>query len=397
MKAVIYEGPRKIVVGDIPKPQIQNPKDAIVKITSTAICGSDMHMYEGRALTEKGLVFGHEPMGVIEEVGPAVVTFKPGDRVVMPFNIACGFCGNCLQGYTNACLVTNPGKPGAAYGYVDMGPYQGAQAEYLRVPYADFNALRLPGEPFDDFEDDFVLLADIFPAAWHALELASFKPGMNVAIYGAGSVGLLTLHSAQIRGAALVYVVDSLSDRLDLVADAGGLPINFREGSSVGQIRESLRVNPLIQETQGTQYGDKLIQMPCGVDAVGYQSKDENNPAYDNHIEALNELIELLDYAGHIGSIGVYLPVDPGGRDERARWGIYEIPYGKLWNKGLTLGTGQTPVKKYQLFLRDMILAGQAKPGFVISHHISIDEAPQFYEKFDTKQEGYIKGVIQFK
>lgn len=398
MRALILKKPRQVEVEEVPDPTIEQPTDAILKLTTSAICGSDMHMYEGRTPMDKvGSALGHEPMGIIEEVGDGVLTLKKGDRVVLPFNVSCGFCKNCLMGYYSACLTVNPEKPGGAWGYSTMGPYQGAQAEYLRVPFADFQALKLPGEPFDEFEDDFVLLADIFPTAWHALELAMFQPGFNVTVYGAGPVGLLTLHSAIVRGSGMVYVVDCLDDRLEVVTNVGGLPINFKDGSSVDQIRESLSANPLLQQVKRPQWDDKLIQMPCGVDAVGYEAKDENDPTKDNHAQVINNLIELLDYAGHIGSIGVYLPEDPGGINALAKKGIYEIPYGLLWDKGLTLGTGQTPVKKYHMFLRDIILAGHAKPSFIISHHISIDEAPDFYESFDTKEPGYIKGVIQFK
>ncbi|HPT74916.1 MAG TPA: alcohol dehydrogenase catalytic domain-containing protein, partial [Methanomassiliicoccaceae archaeon] len=172
MKAVVYNGARDVRVEDVPEPRIEEPTDAIVRITSSGICGSDLHMYDGHTPAEPGIILGHEPMGVVEEVGDGVPIIKEGDRVVMPFNVACGTCYNCLRGYSSACLVMNPQGAGAAYGYVTMGPYRGAQAEMLRVPRADWACLKLPGRPGDDKEDDYVMLADVFPTAFHATEMA---------------------------------------------------------------------------------------------------------------------------------------------------------------------------------------------------------------------------------
>jgi glutathione-independent formaldehyde dehydrogenase len=199
MKAVVYENPMQVAVMDVPKPKIQNPRDAIVRLTSSAICGSDLHMYEGHTAMKPGRVVGHEPMGVVEEVGDAVVELKPGDRVVMPFNIACGVCMNCVRGFTNACLTLNREKAGAGYGYVGLGPYQGAQAEYVLVPFADWACLKLPGTPGDQFEDDFVLLADIFPTSYYSTEMANVSAGKSVAVFGAGPVGLLAAYSALLK------------------------------------------------------------------------------------------------------------------------------------------------------------------------------------------------------
>lgn len=179
MKAVVYKGKDRVSVEEVPDPKIEGPCDAIVKITTAAICGSDLHMYEDRSSASPGCIFGHENQGVVQEVGRGVTSIKIGDRVVLPFNIACGFCFNCTRGYTNACLTMNPKTAGAGYGYADMGPYRGGQAEFLRVPYADFNCLKLPGKPGDSFEDDFVLLADIFPTGWHAAELANVKAAIQ--------------------------------------------------------------------------------------------------------------------------------------------------------------------------------------------------------------------------
>ena len=198
MKAVVYKEPFRVAVENAPDPAIQHPNDAIVKITSSCICGSDLHMYEGRTAAAPGIVFGHENMGIIQEVGPAVKERKVGDRVVMPFNVACGFCKNCLGGFTGFCTTVNPGFAGGAYGYVAMGPWVGGQAEYLQVPYADFNCLPLP--PGTEHEADFAMLADIFPTGYHGAELAGVRPGESVAVFGAGPVGLMAVYSCLIQG-----------------------------------------------------------------------------------------------------------------------------------------------------------------------------------------------------
>jgi glutathione-independent formaldehyde dehydrogenase len=178
-------------------------------------------MYDGRTPLKEGMVVGHEIMGVIEQVGEAVQSIKKGDRVVLPFNIACGFCFNCLRQHTEACLTMNPEAPHAAYGYAGMGPYEGGQAEFVLVPYADFNCLKLPGKPGDQWEDDFLLLSDVFPTAFHATELAHVAAGKTVAVFGAGPVGLLSAYCSVLKGASEVYVVDSIPERLQKAKELG--------------------------------------------------------------------------------------------------------------------------------------------------------------------------------
>src|SRR6195952_3592166 len=213
MKAVVYKGPFELAVEQVEDPKIQEPLDAIIRITTANICGSDLHPYEGRAPLDAGMVLGHENMGVVEEVGAGVERIKVGDRVSVPFNLACGTCRNCNDGWTSACLRANPsGQPGAGYGYPMMGPYRGGQAELLRVPWADFNLLELPRGT--DKESDFTLLSDIFPTGYHGTELAKVTPGKTVAIFGAGPVGLMAALSANLRGAAQTFVVDFHPDRL---------------------------------------------------------------------------------------------------------------------------------------------------------------------------------------
>ena len=381
MRAVVYKGPFEVAIESVPDPEIQHPNDVIVKITSSCICGSDLHMYEGRTAAEPGIVFGHENMGVIQEVGSAVKDRKVGDRVVMPFNVACGFCKNCLGGFTGFCVTVNPGFAGGAYGYVAMGPYTGGQAEYLRVPFADFNCLVLP--PGEQHEADYALLADIFPTGYHGAELAGVKPGESVAVYGAGPVGLMAAYSCVIRGAAEVYSVDHVKERLDKAEEIGAIPINYDESDPVQQIKDM----------RGGQGTDK------GIDAVGYQATSAGSSAAGGEQDevpniVLNQLIDTVAPTGSLGIPGLYVPSDPGGVDENAKKGALSINFGRLFEKGLRLGTGQCNVKQYNAHLRDLITVGRANPGFVVSHDVSLDGAVDAYDKFDKRIEGYTKVII---
>jgi glutathione-independent formaldehyde dehydrogenase len=375
MKAVVYKEPFKVAVETVADPKVQDPNDALVRITSSAICGSDLHMYEGRTAAKAGIVFGHENMGIVEEVGPGVVSIKKGDRVVMPFNVACGFCKNCLAGYSGFCLTVNPGFAGGAYGYVAMGPYTGGQADYLRVPFADYNCLVLP--PGNEHEADFILLADIFPTGYHGCELAQVSPGESVAVYGAGPVGLMAAYSALLRGAARVFVVDRIKERLDKAKEIGAIPINFDQGDPVQQIKDQT----------GGEGADK------GVDAVGYQAVTKGAQK-EEPATVLNALINSVRPTGMLGVPGLYVPSDPGGPDASAKQGLLMVAIGKMFEKGLRMGTGQCNVKRYNRQLRDLIIAGRAKPSFVVSHEIPLEQAPQAYEKFDKRIEGYTKVIL---
>jgi len=381
MKAVVYKGPFSVAVENVPDPSIQHPNDVIVKITSSCICGSDLHMYEGRTAAEPGIVFGHENMGVIQEAGLAVKTLKAGDRVVMPFNVACGFCKNCQRGFTGFCTTVNPGFAGGAYGYVAMGPWVGGQAEYLQVPYADFNCLPLPAGT--EWEADFSLLADIFPTGYHGAALADVRPGESVAVFGAGPVGIMAAYSSLIRGAAEVYVIDHVKERLDKAEEIGGIPINFDTGDPVTQIKDRRSGNGV----------DK------GIDAVGYQAAAAGSSAAGGEQKeipniVLNQIIDVVNPTGALGIPGLYVPTDPGGVDEGAKKGALSINFGRLFEKGLRLGTGQCNVKQYNAYLRDLIIAGRAKPSFVVSHQVSLDEAPDAYDKFDKRIDGYTKVIL---
>ena len=381
MRAVVYKEPFRVAVENVPEPKILHPNDAIVKITSSCICGSDLHMYEGRTAAEPGIVFGHENLGVIEEVGPGVKERKVGDRVVMPFNVACGFCKNCLGGFTGFCTTVNPGFAGGAYGYVAMGPWGGGQAEYLQVPFADFNALPLPAGT--DHEADFALLADIFCTGYHGAELAGVRPGESVAVYGAGPVGLMAAYSCLIRGAAEVYSVDHVKERLDKAAEIGAIPINYDEADPVEQIKER----------RGGSGTDK------GIDAVGYQATSAGSSAAGGEQDevpniVLNQLIETVNPTGALGIPGLYVPSDPGGVNEGAKKGALSLNFGKLFEKGLSLGTGQCNVKQYNAYLRDLIISGRATPSFVVSNEVALDDAADAYDKFDKRVEGYTKVIL---
>jgi glutathione-independent formaldehyde dehydrogenase len=338
-------------------------------------------MYEGRTAAEPGIVFGHENMGVIEEVGSAVKTLQVGDRVVMPFNVACGFCKNCQRGYTGFCTTVNPGFAGGAFGYVSMGPWPGGQAEYLQVPFADFNCLTLPQGK--EFESDFALLADIFPTGYHGAELADVSPGESVAVFGAGPVGLMAAYSSIIRGAAEVYSVDHVQERLDKASEIGAIPINFDDGDPVQQIKDA-------RKGEGV---DKAI------DAVGYQAAAAGSSAAGGEQDevpniVLNQIIDVVAPTGALGIPGLYVPTDPGGVDENAKKGALSISFGRLFEKGLRLGTGQCNVKKYNAYLRDLIIAGKASPSFVVSHEVPLDDAPDAYTKFDKRIDGYTKVIL---
>jgi glutathione-independent formaldehyde dehydrogenase len=376
MKAVRYKGPYRVAVEDVPEPQLEAPNDAIVRITTTNICGSDLHMYEGRTSVEEDKILGHENMGIVEDVGRGVTRIRPGDRVSVPFNIACGTCRNCTAGWTSFCLRTNPtaGVDGAAYGYAQMGPYQGGQAEYLLVPFADFNLLELP--PGDEFERDFTMLSDIFPTGFHGAQLAGVKPGDTVVVFGAGPVGLLAAHSSFLCGAARVFVADLEPDRLALAERFGATAINIADVDPAEFVRDA---------TDG-------LGADRGIEAVGYQAHDQ---AGDEHPEmVLDALVNAVRTTGGIGVVGVYVPQDPQAATEGAKEGRIGFDYGTFFQRGQRMGAGQCPVKRYNTELRDMIIAGKATPSLLVSHELPLEQAPDAYEKFDKRADGYTKVIL---
>ena len=378
MKAVVYKGPNKVSVEDVPDARIERPTDVLVRITATNICGSDLHMYEGRTDFEVGRTFGHENMGEVIEIGNGVDAVKIGDRVVLPFNISCGFCKNCERGFTNYCTTNQPatGAAGAAYGFAGMGPYSGGQAEMLRVPYGDNNCLRL-GEDAIEKQNDYVMLSDIFPTGYHATEMAGVIPGDTVVIYGAGPVGLMAALSATIKGASKVMVVDRRPDRLALAEQIGAIAIDDSKTDPVQFV---------LDETHG-------VGADRGCECVGYQAHDPQGT--EDPALTLNRLIQSVRFTGGIGVVGVFLPADPGGLDENAKQGKIAIDYGLQWLKGQNIGNGQCPVKKYNRQLRDLIAVGKAQPSWIVSHELPLSKAADAYKNFDDRTDGWTKVILK--
>jgi glutathione-independent formaldehyde dehydrogenase len=377
MKAVVYREPFSVEVSDVEDPSIQDPNDVVVRVTSTCICGSDLHMYEGRTDLQPGRVLGHENLGQVAEVGNAVDRIKVGDWVCLPFNIGCGFCRNCEQGLTNYCLTTNPepGLAGAAYGFADMGPYDGGQADYLRVPYGDFNCLRLPPDAAEK-QTDYVMVSDIFPTGYHATELADLQSGESVVIFGAGPVGLMCAYSAILKSASMVMIVDRHPDRLRLAERIGAIPIDDTKVSPIDRVMEL---------TNG-RGADK------GCECVGYQAHDPQGHEHPNL--TMNNLIKSVRFTGSIGVVGLFVNRDPGAPDPMLQQGEIVVDWGLYWFKGQRLGSGQCPVKRYNRHLRDLIAVGKAKPSFVVSHELPLDQAPEGYRHFDARDEGWTKVVL---
>ena len=376
MKALVYNGARDVSIDEVPDSKIEQPTDVVIKLTTANICGSDLHMYEGRTEMEPGRVLGHENLGEVVEVGDAVQRVSTGDLVCLPFNIGCGYCKNCERGLTGFCVTANPGTAGAAYGFAGMGPYEGGQAEYLRVPWADFNCLLLPPDAREK-ENDYVMLSDIFPTGWHATELAGVKPGDSVVVYGGGPVGLLAAYSANLKGAAKVMLVDRQPDRLKLAASIGVIAIDDSEGSPVDRI---------LEETGGEG-------ADWGCEAVGYQAHDHKGDEVPNL--TMNNLVASVKATGGIGVVGVFVPEDPGAQDELAKQGQIAFDFGSFWFKGQRMATGQANVKAYNRKLRDLIEAGKAKPSFLISHELPLAEAPDAYKHFDDRDAGWTKVILK--
>jgi glutathione-independent formaldehyde dehydrogenase len=388
MQAVVFAGTREVVVQEVPDADLEEPTDVLLRVTSSAICGTDLHMYDGRTGAAPGLVLGHEPLGVVEQAGPAVEMVKPGDRVVIPTHLYCGVCVNCARELSAACLRVRPGGFGAAYGYAGMGPYRGAQAELLRVPYADANCVKVPGEPGDSLEDDLVLLADAWVTGWHASVLAQMYAGATVAVFGAGTIGLLSAYSCQLKGAAEVYIVDYIPERLSVAGGLGFTPVDFRRGDPVDQIRE-------LRRSAGLWPGEQPMDgVDVGIDAVGFQARARTDPDTENPRQVIDDLARLVNPTGHLGIIGVYPEKDlhpaPGGHQD----GELTVPWGTLFTKGVSVGFGRTHDRRYTVLLRDLILSGRARPSAIVSHHGRLADAPELYRSFDRRADGVIKAVL---
>jgi threonine dehydrogenase-like Zn-dependent dehydrogenase len=388
MRATCWMGAKQLEVREVPDPRILSPRDAIVKVTSSAICGSDLHLYNGFMPTmEKGDILGHEFMGEVVETGSAVSNLEVGDRVVVPFPIACGACNACANGLHSVCENTNPnagmqeklfGFPTAGiFGYSHLtGGFAGGQAEYVRVPFADVGPLRIDDDSLTD--EQVLFLSDILPTGFMGAELCDIQPGDIIAVWGAGPVGLFAADSARLLGAEKVIVIDRFPYRLELAASRGAEVINY----------EDTDVNDALKDMTGGRGPDGAI------DAVGMEAH-HGSPAihaYDRVKQAvkqeterphvLRQAITSVRNGGTVSVMGVY-----GGM-------VDKFPMGAVMNRSLTIKGGQCHVHRYMRPLLDRIQNGDLDPGYIITHRIGLDEVPAAYETFMNKEDDCVKVVL---
>ncbi|MCC7349822.1 MAG: formaldehyde dehydrogenase, glutathione-independent [Phycisphaerales bacterium] len=377
-RGVAYIKPGVVEVQSIDFPKLYDPalkrkieNGAILKIISTNICGSDQHMVRGRTTAPAGLVLGHEITGEVIETGRDVLFIKKGDIVSVPFNIACGRCRNCNEGKTGICQNVNPARAGAAYGYVDMGGWVGGQAEYVMVPYADFNLLKFPDRAQAMAKiKDLTLLSDIFPTGYHGAVTAGVGPGMVVYVAGAGPVGLACAASCHLLGAAVVLVGDMNKDRLKQAKSFGCVPIDLTKNATLAE---------LIEQEVG------VPEVDCSVDCVGFEAHGTGKQAgVERPATVLNQIMEVTRAGGALGIPGLYVTGDPGATDDNAKIGMLGIRIGLGWAKSHCLTTGQCPVKKYNRQLMMCILHDKIKIAKAVNvQTISLDQAPKGYKDFD--------------
>ena len=375
-RGVAYMGTGKVEVQsiDFPKLTLGNRKcehGVILKIVSTNICGSDQHMVRGRTTAPKGLVLGHEITGEVIECGRDVEFIAKGDLVSVPFNIACGRCRNCKERATGVCLNVNPSRPGAAYGYVDMGGWVGGQAEYVMVPYADFNLLKFPEKDRAMAKiRDLTCLSDILPTGYHGAVSAGVGPGATVYVAGAGPVGLACAAACHLLGAASVIVGDLIPERLAQARSFGCETVDVSKKDSVAdQIDQILGVP----------------EVDSAVDCVGFEARGHGEDAkHEAPATVLNSLMEITRAAGAIGIPGLYVTGDPGGVDENAKVGRLSIRIGLGWARSHSFVTGQCPVMKYNRRLMMAILHDKIKIAKAVNVEvIKLDDAPRGYKDFD--------------
>jgi len=376
-RGVVYMKPGLVEVQDIAYPKLalgdrKCEHGVILKIVATNICGSDQHMVRGRTTAEAGLVLGHEITGQVIEAGRDVEFIKVGDIVSVPFNIACGRCRNCKEGKTGICLNVNPARPGAAYGYVDMGGWVGGQAEYVMVPYADFNLLKFP-DPDQALEKikDLTLLSDIFPTGYHGAVTAGVGPGSIVYVAGAGPVGLACAASCHLLGAAVVIVGDLIPERLAQARSFGCETVDLRRDATLAQQIEQIVGVP---------------EVDAAIDCVGFEARGHGGAAsVERPATVLNSIMEVTRAGGSLGIPGLYVTGDPGGVDDNAKIGMLGIRIGLGWAKSHHFTTGQCPVMKYHRQLMNCILHDKiqiAKATNVTV--ISLDQAANGYKDFDA-------------
>jgi len=376
-RGVVYRGPNQVQVQSIDEPKMQAPSGkkidhgVILRVVSTNICGSDQHMVRGRTTAPVGLVLGHEITGEVIEAGSGVEFLKKGDIVSVPFNVACGRCRNCKETATGVCLNTNPARAGAAYGYVDMGGWVGGQANYVMVPYADFNLLKFPDRDQALAKiRDLTCLSDILPTGFHGAVSAGVGPGSTVYVAGAGPVGMAAAASCQLLGAACTIVGDMNGERLKHARAMGFETVDLSKHDDLGaQIAEIL----------GTP------EVDCAIDAVGFEARGHGaHSGEEAPATVLNALMQVTRAAGRIGIPGLYVTEDPGAVDEKAKVGSLSIRLGLGWAKSHAFFTGQTPVVKYNRQLMQAILFDRLPIGKMVNVQvISLDEAPKGYASFD--------------
>ena len=386
-RGVAYIEPGKVEVQNIDFPELElkdgpgvhpdnvgrkTPHGAILRIVSTNICGSDQHMVRGRTTAPTGLILGHEITGEVIEAGPDVEFIEEGDLVSVPFNIACGRCRNCKEGHTGVCLTTNPDRPGSAYGYVDMGGWVGGQANYVMVPYADWNLLKFPNkEQAMEKILDLTMLSDIFPTGYHGCVSAGVTSGSTVYVAGAGPVGLAAAHSAQFLGAGVVIVGDLIAERLEQARSFGCETVDVSKGDPKDQIEQILGVP----------------EVDCAVDAVGFEARGhgEEGSAVEEPATVLNSIMELTKASGKLGIPGLYVTGDPGAADDAAKEGSLSIRIGLGWAKSHSITTGQCPVMRYHRGLMNAILNDRVQIAKAVNATvITLDDAPQGYKDFDS-------------
>ncbi|MCI4658735.1 formaldehyde dehydrogenase, glutathione-independent [Cryobacterium zhongshanensis] len=385
-RAVAYKSPGHVEVIDIDYPTFElkdgpgvNPANVgrkvphgvILRTVSTNICGSDQHMVRGRTTAPADLVLGHEITGEVVETGPDVEFIKVGDIVSVPFNISCGRCRNCKERKTGICLNVNPDRPGSAYGYVDMGGWVGGQAEYVLVPYADWNLLKFPDRDQALTKImDLTMLSDIFPTGFHGAVSANVGVGSTVYVAGAGPVGLAAAASAHLLGAAAVIVGDLNEERLAQARSFGCETVDLRKGDPQDQIEQILGVP----------------EVDCAVDAVGFEARGHGQAAGEERpATVLNSLMTITAAGGALGIPGLYVTGDPGGVDEAAKVGSLSIRLGLGWAKSLSFTTGQCPVMKYNRKLMMAILNDKVQIAKAVNAQaISLEDAPRGYAEFDA-------------
>ena len=375
-RGVAYMGTGKVELQsiDYPKLALGNRKcehGVILKVVSTNICGSDQHMVRGRTTAPQGLILGHEITGEVIEAGRDVEFIKTGDLVSVPFNIACGRCRNCTEQATGICLNVNPARPGAAYGYVDMGGWVGGQADYIMIPYADFNLLKFPdkAQAMEKIRD-LTCLSDILPTGFHGAYTAGVGPGMTVYIAGGGPVGLASAASCHLLGAAVVIVGDLNKDRLAQAKSFGCETVDVSKSATIGEQIEAILGVP---------------EVDCGVDCVGFEARGHGGSTKTEMPAAvLNSLMEITRAGGALGIPGLYVTGDPGGVDENAKVGNLGIRIGLGWAKSHHFTTGQCPVMKYNRQLMQAILHDKIKIAKAVNVQvITLENAPQGYKDFD--------------